>query len=167
MCLPDVAACWVWYSAPMSNRTDRTANTREAFLQTLAQSGNVTGSCEELGISRTQAYHWRNTDPEFAQRWDEALELGADALEDEAKRRALGGSDYLMAFLLRGLRPERYKERATVDLSVRTSLDVRNMSIAEIRERLAQLRAQQDDPPDRNGVLTIEADNVIDLDKQR
>lgn len=71
---------------------------------------------------KTQAFtvydHKRN-DPAFAALWEQALDAGADALEDEARRRAIEGaskgSDTLLMFLLKGLRPQRWREsRATL-----------------------------------------------------
>jgi hypothetical protein len=145
----------------MNTRTNRTKDARETFLQALGQCGNVTGSCEALSISRTQVYYWRNTDPEFARQWDEAVALGGEALEDECRRRAMAGSDALMVFMLRALKPEKYREKAAVDVTMRTAVDVRNMTADEIRARLAELRAEQGDPP------MIESGNIIDLDAQR
>ena len=41
---------------------------KERFVaQYLAQFGNVSGACEELGISRTTFYNWKRDDKEFAQ----------------------------------------------------------------------------------------------------
>lgn len=40
--------------------------------------------------------------------------MGADVLEGEASRRAMSGSDLLLIFLLKGLRPEKYRERVTL-----------------------------------------------------
>jgi hypothetical protein len=75
-------------------------------------------------------------------------------MEDEARRRALAGSDALMVFMLRALRPERYRERTTVDVNNRTMVDYRTMSLDELRAQLAELRTKQDAPP----MLTLVAD---------
>ncbi len=78
------------------------------------------------------AYNWRKGDEAFATAWDEALDAGTDALEDEAVRRAHEGveepvfyqgeevarvrkySDNLLMFLLKGRRPERFRERTEI-----------------------------------------------------
>lgn len=121
-----------------------------AFLAALAETGVVRDACEAAGIGRRTAYHLRERDPEFAAKWDEALEDAADLLETEAVRRARHGvkkpvvykgqlcgtwvdrdgnvvdqtapgarmvplavteySDTLLIFLLKGIRPGKYRE---------------------------------------------------------
>jgi hypothetical protein len=71
----------------------RTSAMREIFLRVLGECGNVSASAEAAGIGRNALYDWRRDDPKFAAAWEEALVVGADALEDEAKRRAMDGSD--------------------------------------------------------------------------
>lgn len=94
------------------------------------------------GFSPTRAargvkggYAWlqlrRRQSQEFADAWDQALECGNDFLEDEAVRRATEGvvklvyhqgvvvgvqteySDSLLQFLLRGRRPDKYRDKPT------------------------------------------------------
>jgi hypothetical protein len=75
------------------------------------------------------AYRLKHEDPQFSEQWDVAQKLGEDAMEDEARRRAIEGveqpiykngevvgrridySDILMIFLLKGAKPEKYKDR--------------------------------------------------------
>ena len=98
------------------------------FLQTLAETCNVSASCRAAKVSRRTAYRERERSAEFRAGWDEAQEDGVDALELEARRRAIKGtlrpvfqggvkvgeirdySDTLLIFLLKGARPERYRE---------------------------------------------------------
>lgn len=87
---------------------------REAFLEALSECGSVSDACKKAEVGRTSAYRLRNSDEAFAAQWDEAFSKGADALEDEAHRRALDGSDTLLIFLLKGRKPERYRERVAV-----------------------------------------------------
>lgn len=111
----------------------RTPVREKRFLAALARGVSVGGAASEAGLSRSTAYDWRAADADFAARWDAALEEGTDALEDEARRRALLGvetpvhyggkavgeirkfSDALLMFLLRARRPETYRERATTE----------------------------------------------------
>ncbi|AEV24612.1 hypothetical protein Dsui_0192 [Azospira oryzae PS] len=113
----------------MANRTIRTAKKRDAFLLALEDTANVTKACKKSRLARRSAYEWRDDDPDFARAWDEALERGTDALEDEAVRRATEGtlkpvfykgqkcgsvreySDTLLIFMLKARRPEKFKER--------------------------------------------------------
>ena len=66
---------------------------RQIFLETLATTGNVSNACIAAGVSRTAAYMLRERDEVFKGQWEVAARLGADALEDEAYRRAMEGQD--------------------------------------------------------------------------
>lgn len=98
----------------------------------------MTAACNVEGIGRRTYYDWRETDPVFAQAADTAIEAGTDVLEDEAKRRAVGlsGSDTLLIFLLKARRPDKYRERHTIDLNVK------------IREKAEQMAEQLGIPAD-------------------
>ena len=64
---------------------------RERFLKALADTGSVAAAVAVAGTSRTRCYELRKGDPAFAAAWDEAEEVAADALEAEARRRAVEG----------------------------------------------------------------------------
>jgi hypothetical protein len=72
----------------------------------------VAEACRAAGIARWTAYRReRQRSERFALAWADAEQEITDALEAEAYRRALDGSDRLLMFLLRALRPEKYSER--------------------------------------------------------
>lgn len=101
----------------------------EAFLVAMRETCNVSESARTAGVGRQTAYDHRNQLPDFAAAWDDAEAQGVDALEREARRRALEGtlepvfhrgevvghirrySDTLTIFLLKAHRPEKYRER--------------------------------------------------------
>ncbi|MCB8878277.1 hypothetical protein [Acidisoma silvae] len=110
------------------------------FLQHLAVSANISASAHAVLVSRSTVYARRDVDPDFAAAWDSALEEGVDALEAEAWRRAMDGteeyvtcasgliygadglpimqcrySDSLMSLLLKGYRPNEFRGRASVE----------------------------------------------------
>ncbi|MFV0679999.1 terminase [Ottowia sp.] len=104
-----------------------------AFCAALSDTGgNVSRACKAVDISRQIAYQWRDLYPEFATAWEKAKAQGMEALEDEANRRAFEGfdepvvyqgaitdtvkkySDTLLIFLLKGGKPEKYRERAEI-----------------------------------------------------
>jgi hypothetical protein len=88
---------------------------QRAFLAALEQTGSVTESAAAAKIGRITAYDTRRADPAFAAAWDQALDIAADTLEDEARKRAFAGSDVLLMFLLKGIRPQKWREsRATI-----------------------------------------------------
>jgi len=124
-------------------RTDITREARERFLQILSESGNVSRACGLSGLSRSRIYEWRDRDPDFAAEWTAALQLGACALEDEAMKRAMDGSDYLLVFMLRALMPDKYRERRTVDVKSNITLDLKRLPREELVRRLEALRLEQ------------------------
>lgn len=101
------------------------------FLKALSEEPNVSRACKEARVPRSTAYHAREEDAKFRQAWDEAIDDGVDVLEQEARRRALTGSDTLMIFLLKAYRRERFGDKATIDLNVS---DLREAAIAKARE---------------------------------
>ena len=117
------------------------------FLKLLEEAyGNVTKAARGANISRQCLYETRKSDPDFAAQWEEVVEAGTDALEQEAYRRAFEGterpvfqggkevgrirdySDTLIIFLLKGRKPEVYRERQHVkhegDLRIHSFADL-------------------------------------------
>lgn len=110
----------------MSKKTYR--QWEKKFLDALADTCNVSAAAKAAGIRRSTAYEFRKNNPDFAAKWDEALEKATDELEAEARTRALGFeepvfnsegeevgtvrrySDTLMIFLLKAYRPKRFRE---------------------------------------------------------
>lgn len=111
-----------------------------AFLTVLAETCNVSRAAKAIGVARITVYEWRDAFAEFAEAWDKAKQLGIDALEDEAHRRAFEGneravfhqgmecgtvreySDTLAIFLLKAHKPNKYRENA--NLHVTGNLDL-------------------------------------------
>lgn len=110
-------------------RSAWTIEKRKAFLAALSECPIVGAAAKKAGVARSFVYEIRKKDECFAAEWAAALDKGIDALEDEAYRRAMGGtlrpiyyrghkvgtvrefSDTLTIFLLKGNRPEKYRER--------------------------------------------------------
>lgn len=70
-----------------------TTGLKAAFLAELGRLGTVTAAAEAIGVCRTHAYELRRSDPDFAEAFAEALEEAADRLEEEARRRAVEGTE--------------------------------------------------------------------------
>lgn len=75
-------------AAPLSD-VDR----RRIFIDILCDTGNVVAAAAKVELSRDTLHRWRKTMPDFRADWETAIELAAEALESEAFRRALQGSD--------------------------------------------------------------------------
>jgi hypothetical protein len=149
---------------------------KAAFLAALAETANISEACRRTGAGRRTAYDWREADSEFAKGWDDALETGTDALEGEARRRAIEGveryqisggkvveyggkpvtirefSDNLLIALLKAHRPDKFRDNARVEMTgagggpIKTE-DVIGMEAAR-RIAFALAKAAESLPPD-------------------
>lgn len=90
--------------------TEFTPEKKERFLKALRQMPNVARACRAVHISRRTAYNHKESDVEFAAAWDEALDIGVEALEESAWKRATKGDTALTIFLLKAHKPEMYRE---------------------------------------------------------
>jgi hypothetical protein len=89
------------------------------FLDVFVATGNVRLAAGAAGVSRDAPYKRAQSSPAFARDWLRAREDAIDALEAEARRRALGSSDGLLIFLLKSERPDKFRERVEVKLDLR------------------------------------------------
>lgn len=137
-------------SEKRSERRSDSPRRQKRFLEHLAVSGNVSEAGRVARVQRSTLYHWKETDAAFASLWADALEQAADALEAEARRRAVEGydepityggkivcdpetgnplvrkkySDGLMTFLLRAHRPSRFKPVGEGDAAANISIRI-------------------------------------------
>lgn len=107
---------------PIKSEEKIRAEKQAHFLLLLSQTCNVTLSAHGTGISRITAYEWRNTNPEFAKAWEDALQQAVELLEAEAWNRARKQSDTLMIFLLKAHKPDMYRETLHYKGEVKVSL---------------------------------------------
>ncbi len=82
------------------------------FLDALRTMPVVSHACRVAGIARSTAYLHRKQCDTFREAWDDALEEGIDHLEEKAWSEATkdNGDRALIMFLLKSLRPARYRE---------------------------------------------------------
>ena len=71
---------------------------RERFLNALASSGNVRKAAAAAGIDNSNAYRARDREPDFAERWDGALNAGYSRLEQLLLEKAGAGGEDVSAF---------------------------------------------------------------------
>ena len=113
----------------MAQHKSKTAMLKAAFLAAYAETGNISQAAEAAQVGRRSHYRWLARDKRYAEAFAEATEQAGDALEQEARRRAVDGvdepvfyqgaqcglvrkySDTLLIFLLKGVRPEKFKDR--------------------------------------------------------
>ena len=88
---------------------------QKSFLVAYSELGNLTAAAETAGLVRQNHYRWLGEAP-YAAAFKIVEEVAVERLEAEARRRAMEGSDVLLIFLLKGARPERYRDNHRIDL---------------------------------------------------
>ena len=99
---------------------DKQKLNQKKFLKAYTVSGSVWFAASEARIGRSTHYHWMKTDQEYAKAFEEAQDECAERLEAEANKRATSGpkpSDVLLMFLLKGLKPHKYRDRYDMNVS--------------------------------------------------
>lgn len=81
-------------SATATKKKALSPNWRKVFAITLAETSNVSRSCEAAGVSVSTVYALRRKNPEFARRWMIALCEGYDHLEMELLSRLRNGETH-------------------------------------------------------------------------
>jgi hypothetical protein len=159
----------------MSEENKTEHRKKRAMLAALARTGVVVEACRAAKVGRTSHYAWLKEDPQYAAAVEDAMEQAADLLEAEARLRATEGveepiigrvgkdqdgvittvrkkSDTLLIFLLKGRRPEVFRERAEVrhtgGVNV-SGIDLSKLSAAELAqvEALLSKAAEGGDAP--------------------
>lgn len=133
-------------------KTAKTPEKDKKFIDLIAGGSTVFDACAAVGYSYSSAYLYRKADPVFDAAWDDANEAAIQRMEREADRRAIAGvakpvyyqgvevgtiqeySDTLLMFRLKAKRPEAYRERADVSVTVVGNLANR-MKVARSREK--------------------------------
>ena len=115
---------------------------KKAFLAAIRETGNITEAAKAAGVHRNSHYNNWLKDKEYAKEFVDAMDEAVDGLVKEAKRRATEGlrkykfhsqsgkpilhpdtgepyyeheySDTLLIFLLKGARPETYRDNVKV-----------------------------------------------------
>lgn len=113
---------------------------KAAFINSLRSHGNITAACIAAVIDRSTAYKAKERDPEFAAKWEDALDQAVELLELAAHTRALTHSDALMIFLLKAHRPEKYRERVDLSLTIKPDKPLEEMTDAELDAHYAKVR---------------------------
>lgn len=101
---------------------------QRAFLKAYVVCGTIGGACKAVKIHRNTYHVWMAHDAEFKELMELAKEDAADVMEEECIRRATRGvkkgiwykgekvgyehlkSDVLLMFMLKGMRPEKFRE---------------------------------------------------------
>ena len=136
-----------WELDDLSTSERLSIERRRIFLRSFASRGIVLEGCRAAGVSRSTVEKWRENSEWFDELYRIAIEEAADRIEAEAFRRAVDGydepviyqgmvtsvidpetgeqrmltvrkySDTLMQTMLKGARPEKYRDNHKVEVS--------------------------------------------------
>lgn len=136
-----------WELDDLSTSERLSIERRRMFLRTFAVRGIVLEGCRAAGVSRSTVEKWKENSEWFYELYMVAIEEAADRIEAEAFRRAVDGydepviyqgmpttvidpvtgeermltirkfSDTLMQTMLKGARPEKYRDNHKVEVS--------------------------------------------------
>lgn len=84
---------------------------KQKFLEAYTQTCTLTAAAKIAGVDRGTHYKWLKADKAYCEQFASTHETTIESLEAEARKRAFDGSDVLLIFLLKGARPEKYRER--------------------------------------------------------
>jgi hypothetical protein len=87
---------------------------KRTFIAYYSDCGSLIIACNYANIHPSSVKQWLANDDDFRNDYDVATDMAVAILEHEARRRALAGSDRLLEFLLKSLKPDVYRERYEV-----------------------------------------------------
>jgi hypothetical protein len=129
------------------------AHQKKAFLDVFRRTANISAAAQTAGVSRSAVYKWRARDRAFAAAFAEGEVESLECLELEAYKRAVLGvekpvyqggarvgaateySDTLLIFLLKARAPEKYAQRASVDVRAQLAATV-DVTLTDARTAL-------------------------------
>lgn len=139
-----------------------TAEHKARFLRLLRDTGSVRVSAEAVGFTTGTMKRHRELDSEFDELWQEAIDDNNDALEQEARRRAITGvtrqkvlgfkddyeivdeqhySDPLLIRLLEANNPAKFTNRSKTEISNPDGSLAPQIGDTELAAKLASLLA--------------------------
>lgn len=87
------------------------------FLEAYKKTGGIFTAAAAVDIAGTTVWEWRQADAEFDAAFNALKEKDTETLEHVAKVRATKKSDLLLMFLLKGRKPETYRDSVKLEHS--------------------------------------------------
>lgn len=95
-----------------------TPSKKAQFLEALQAGISLAGAARMVGVSHGLIYDRKATDKEFADAIEKAREAGSDRMEDTLLNIGMRDRNVTaLIFLLKGRRPETYRDRQQTDLT--------------------------------------------------
>ena len=127
---------------------------QQAFLAAYAKTGSLTQAARQAKCHRASHYDWL-ADPDYADAFQQAQEQAVEGLESEARKRAMRGSDLLLMFLLKSLRPAVYRDnfKGEVNISKPTRVDLSKLTDDQLYQLRTLAKAATEPQGDRSGAV--------------
>lgn len=131
----------------VTDATKAMTRRQRKFLDALAVIGTVTGAAKAAGVDQSLPYKWRKQDAAFRDCWDALADQVGTVIESALVERVLNGvekpltyqgeifgyvreyPDHVGVALLRGMKPERYRETGG---GINVSVNANNYGLAVI-----------------------------------
>jgi hypothetical protein len=92
---------------------------KRAFLAAYSRCGSISQAAKRPKVDRRTHYNWFREDLAYREAFQQASIEACDALEDRMKELAFDGNVAAGIFMLKSLRPEKYKDHKTIHLDLK------------------------------------------------
>jgi hypothetical protein len=102
----------------MPDITHYTTEKANIIVEAIANGYTTIQASHMAGICHMTAYNWRKRYPEFAERWNEAVEIATDCVESVVTSAAMSGDLTAAFYWLKHHRPRVYNREALAKLAM-------------------------------------------------
>lgn len=114
----------------------KTPSRLQMVLDIYSKTGKLMEACAQAGINHNTHYRKLEADAGYRAAFEAAERKCVQRLEDIAYDRAVTGDNTLLVVLLKRFKPEHYRERSSIDVTLTVSLADR---LTQARNRLIAL----------------------------
>ena len=113
---------------------------QERFLRIFGLGGTVREAATAAGVSFVTVMRERRRDPDFAKRFQDALELNTDGVEDLLRNLASQGNITAVFGVLRARRPGVWREQKAVDANLNVNLAASGELFTQLIDALSRTK---------------------------
>jgi hypothetical protein len=84
---------------------------KRAFLAAFSRCGSLSQAAKRAKVDRRTHYNWLKDDPWYVRAFQQAVIEAGDAIQDKLTEIAFEGNVTAAIFLLKGLKPETFRDR--------------------------------------------------------
>lgn len=121
---------------------DDLTDKKAPFLKAFAKYRVASKACASVAVNAGTVNYWRKNDPIFENAYNYINTIIIEDLESAGYERAIEGSDNLLMFFLRALKPNIYKDLKTIE-TIQPTLDTKqifkDLSTEQLQEMVNKL----------------------------